>query len=96
MITGTDRENAWIMRGAGWIRRLREDEAEQLRADIRQLELDLINAANSKARWNLHEIAHALRRQKAHLERLEECLAAMPLTKQANGMEVGGGPKPGA
>ena len=72
------------MRGAGWIKGLREAEARQLRREIFQLELDLIKAANSKARWNLHEIAHELRRRKARLERLEECLAAMPAGKAAS------------
>ncbi|WP_292235676.1 hypothetical protein [Mesorhizobium sp.] len=55
-----------------------------MRSEIVQLELDLIQAANSKAKWNLHEIAHELRRQKARLERLEECLAAMPTGKAAS------------
>jgi len=73
------------MRGAGWIRTLRETEAKQLHAEISLLELDLIKAANSKARWNLHEIAHALRWRKAHPERLEECLAAMAPARPATG-----------
>jgi len=66
------------MRGAGWIRGLREEEARQLRREIDRLERGLIEAANSKAKWNLHEVAHTLRWQKARLRRLEECLAAMP------------------
>ncbi len=65
------------MRGAGWIRGLREAEAAQLRREISRLERDLLQAANSKAMRNLHEAAHALRWQKARLRRLEECLAAM-------------------
>ena len=69
------------MRGAGWIRGLREAEALQLRRDIDRLERGLIEAANSKAKWNLHEVAHTLRWQKARLRRLEECLAAMPRGK---------------
>jgi hypothetical protein len=71
------------MRGAGWIRGLREAEARQLRREIDRLELGLIEAANSKAKWNLHEVAHTLRWQKARLRRLEECLAAMPAGKTA-------------
>ncbi len=66
------------MRVAGWIRGLRETEARQLRCEIDLLERGLIEAANSKAKWNLHEVAHTLRWQKARLRRLEECLAAMP------------------
>ena len=66
------------MRGAGWIRGLREAEARQLRNEIDQLERGLIEAANSKAKWNLHEVAHTLRWQKARLRRLEECLESMP------------------
>ncbi|RTL94912.1 MAG: hypothetical protein EKK31_30165 [Hyphomicrobiales bacterium] len=69
------------MRGAGWIRGLREAEARQLRREIDRLERGLIEAANSKAKWNLHEVAHTLRWQKARLRRLEECLAAMPRGK---------------
>jgi len=69
------------MRGAGWIRGLREEEARQLRREIDRLERGLIEAANSKAKWNLHEVAHTLRWQKARLRRLEECLAAMPAGK---------------
>ena len=69
------------MRGAGWIRGLREAEARQLRNEIDQLERGLIEAANSQAKWNLHEVAHTLRWQKARLRRLEECLAAMPAGK---------------
>ncbi|WP_027166473.1 hypothetical protein [Mesorhizobium sp. WSM3224] len=69
------------MRGAGWIKGLREEEARQLRREIDRLERGLIEAANSKAKWNLHEVAHTLRWQKARLRRLEECLAAMPAGK---------------
>ena len=73
------------MRGAGWIRGLREEEARQLRSEIDRLERGLIEAANSKAKWNLHEVAHTLRWQKARLRRLEECLAAMPAGKTGSG-----------
>lgn len=72
------------MRGAGWIKGLREAEAEQLRGEIGRLERDMLNAANSKAKRNLHEAAHSLRWQKARLKRLEECLAAMPAAKIAS------------
>jgi DNA-binding NtrC family response regulator len=72
------------MRGAGWIRGLREAEARQLRSEIDRLERGLIEAANSKAKWNLHEVAHTLRWQKAKLRRLEECLDAMPEGKTAS------------
>ncbi|CDX11653.1 conserved hypothetical protein [Mesorhizobium sp. ORS 3324] len=69
------------MRGAGWIKGLREAEAQELRREIMQLELDLIDAANLKGKGTLHDIACSLRWQKARLERLEECLAAMPAGK---------------
>lgn len=69
------------MRGAGWIRGLREAQAEELRREICQLELDLIEAANSKGSAKLQDIAYTLRWQKARLERLEECLAAMQAGK---------------
>ncbi|WP_292469851.1 hypothetical protein [Mesorhizobium sp.] len=69
------------MRGAGWIKGLREAEAQELRREIAQLELDFIEAANSGGKGKLHDIAHSLRWQKARLERLEECLAAMPAGK---------------
>jgi ribosome biogenesis protein Nip4 len=72
------------MRGAGWIRGLREAEARELRREIDQLELDLIEAANSKGKGKLHDIAHTLRWQKARLDRLEECLAAMPTGKSVS------------
>ncbi|TGV75816.1 hypothetical protein EN792_054390, partial [Mesorhizobium sp. M00.F.Ca.ET.149.01.1.1] len=65
------------MRGPGWIRGLREEEARQLRREIERLERDLIKAANSKAKYSLHDVAHTLRWQKARLQRLEECLAAI-------------------
>ncbi|TPN88620.1 hypothetical protein FJ987_19825 [Mesorhizobium sp. CU2] len=72
------------MRGAGWIRGLREAEAVQLRREIGRLERNMLDAANSKAKRNLHDAAHALRWQKARLRRLEECLAAMPAAKIAS------------
>ncbi|WP_371010885.1 hypothetical protein [Mesorhizobium sp. RCC_202] len=72
------------MRGLGWIRGLREAEALKLRDEVDQLERDLLSAANSKAKRNLHETAHALRWHKAQLRRLEECLAAMPARKMTS------------
>ncbi|MBZ9818033.1 MULTISPECIES: hypothetical protein [unclassified Mesorhizobium] len=61
---------------------MREAEARQLRSEIDRLERGLIEAANSKAKWNLHEVAHTLRWQKARLRRLQECLDAMPEGKE--------------
>ena len=66
-----------VMRGAGWIKGLREAEARELRSEISRLEIDLIAAANSQGKSRLHDVAHTLRCQKARLERLEECLASM-------------------
>ncbi|TIW20796.1 MAG: hypothetical protein E5V65_07430 [Mesorhizobium sp.] len=66
------------MRGAGWIKGLREAEAQELRREINRLELELVEAANATGPRKQHDIVHSLRRQKARLERLEECLAAMP------------------
>ncbi|MGX5800030.1 hypothetical protein ACWGS9_02155 [Bradyrhizobium sp. Arg314] len=56
-----------------------------MRSEIDRLERGLIEAANSKAKWNLHEVAHTLRWQKARLRRLEECLTAMPVGKTVSG-----------
>lgn len=58
---------------------MRQAEAQKVRDQIALLELDLISAANSNGKWKLHEVAHALRSQKAQLERLEECIAWMPM-----------------
>jgi hypothetical protein len=66
------------MRGPGWIKEMRQADAQQLRDQIAPLEVDLIGAANSKGKWKLHEIAHALRAQKARLELLEECIDRIP------------------
>ncbi|MGX8013841.1 hypothetical protein ACVDG8_035180 [Mesorhizobium sp. ORM8.1] len=55
----------------------------KLRGEVDRLERDLLSAANSKAKRNLHETAHALRWHKAQLQRLEECLAAKPARRLA-------------
>ena len=65
------------MRGAGWIKGLREAEARELRSDIGRLEIDLIAAANSQGQYRLHDVANTLRCKKARLERLEEFLGSM-------------------
>jgi len=53
------------MRGPGWIKEIRQADAQRLRDRIALLEGDLISAANnSKGKWKLHEIAHALRATK--------------------------------
>lgn len=63
------------MRGPGWIRELREADARQLRDQIVLLECELISAANnSKAKWTLPDVAHALRARKDRLKLLEECI----------------------
>ena len=67
-----------MMRGPGWVRDLRQAEAQQLRDQIARLESELISAANSNGKWKLHDIAHALRAQKARLALLEECIDWLP------------------
>jgi hypothetical protein len=67
------------MRGPGWIKEMRQADAQRLREQIALLEGDLIGAANNaKGKWKLHEIAHALRAHKNRLELLEECIDRMP------------------
>ncbi|AZO32027.1 hypothetical protein EN828_26110 [Mesorhizobium sp. M2D.F.Ca.ET.185.01.1.1] len=65
------------MRGLGWIRRIRQDEAQQMRDRIALLECELIIAASSRGKSNLLNAGHELRSQKARLERLEHCIASM-------------------
>jgi len=66
------------MRGRSWIKALREDEARQVRARIAELERNLTAASPSQSRQQRHEAGHELRNAKFRLERLEECIAAMP------------------
>ena len=66
------------MRGRGWIKALRQDEARQVRARIAELERNLTAASPSPGRQQRHEAGHELRNAKFRLERLEECIAAMP------------------
>ena len=66
------------MRGRGWIKALRQDEARQVRARIAELERNLTAASPSQGRQQRHEAGHELRNAKFRLERLEECIAAMP------------------
>jgi hypothetical protein len=65
------------MRGRGWIKALRQDEARWVRARIAELERDLM-AASSKGRHGRFEAGHELRTAKFRLERLEECIAETP------------------
>lgn len=65
------------MRGRGWIKALRQDEARQLRARIAELERGLM-AASKHGRHRRHEAGHELRNTKFRLSRLEECIAEMP------------------
>jgi hypothetical protein len=66
------------MRGRGWIKALRQDEARQVRARIAELERNLTAASPSPGRQPRQEAGHELRNAKFRLERLEECIAAMP------------------
>ena len=61
------------MRGRGWIKALRQDEARQMRVRIAELERNLTAAG----RQQRHEAGHELRNAKFRLERLEECIASM-------------------
>ena len=65
------------MRGRGWIKALRQDEARQVRARIAELERNLTVASPSRGRQQRQEAGHELRNAKFRLERLEECIAAM-------------------
>ncbi|MEO5759251.1 MAG: hypothetical protein ABIQ51_20580 [Mesorhizobium sp.] len=65
------------MRGRGWIKALRQDEARQVRARIAELERDLM-ATSPQGRNRRHETGHQLRNAKFRLERLEECIAEIP------------------
>ncbi|BCG83446.1 hypothetical protein MesoLj113b_69880 (plasmid) [Mesorhizobium sp. 113-3-3] len=61
------------MRGRGWIKALREDDARQVRARIAELERDLI-AITSQGRHRRFEAGLELRNAKFRLECLEECI----------------------
>ncbi|RWM44985.1 MAG: hypothetical protein EOR85_30655 [Mesorhizobium sp.] len=65
------------MRGRGWIKALRQDEARQVRARIAELERDLM-ATTPMGRHRRFEAGHELCNAKFRLERLEECIAEMP------------------
>ncbi|UVK44679.1 hypothetical protein BPNPMPFG_000128 [Mesorhizobium sp. AR07] len=65
------------MRGRGWIKALRQDEARQVRARIAELERDLM-ATSPQGRHRRYDAGHELRNAKFHLERLEECIAEIP------------------
>jgi hypothetical protein len=62
------------MRGRGWIKQIRQDEARQVRSRIAELERDLL-ASSSQGRHRRFEAGHELRNAKFRLERLEECIA---------------------
>lgn len=64
------------MRGRGWIKEIRRDEARRVRARIAELECELM-AASSKGRRGRFEAGHELRNAKSRLELLEDCLADM-------------------
>lgn len=63
------------MRGRGWIKALREGEVRQVRARIAELERDLMATQGRHRRF---ETGHELRNAKFRLQRLEECIAAIP------------------
>ncbi|SJM34220.1 conserved hypothetical protein [Mesorhizobium delmotii] len=65
------------MRGRGWIKALRQDEARQARARVAELERDLI-AATPQGRHRRFEAGHELRNAKFRLARLEECISEIP------------------
>ncbi|TGQ66629.1 MAG: hypothetical protein E5V49_05225 [Mesorhizobium sp.] len=65
------------MRGRGWIKALRQDEARQVRARIAELESNLTAAPSPHGRQKRQDAGHELRNAKFRLERLEECIAAM-------------------
>lgn len=65
------------MRGLGWIKTLRQDDARRVRARITELERDLM-ATSPQGRRRRHEAGHELRNAKFRLQRLEECIAEIP------------------
>lgn len=65
------------MRGRGWIKALRQDEARQVLARIAELERDLI-APTPQGRHRRFEAGHELRNAKFRLARLEECISEIP------------------
>jgi predicted nucleic acid-binding Zn-ribbon protein len=65
------------MRGRGWIKALRQNEAQQVRARIAELERDLM-ATSPQGRHRRYEAGHELRSAKFRLKRLEECIAEIP------------------
>ncbi|MER9274748.1 hypothetical protein [Mesorhizobium sp. M0643] len=64
------------MRGRGWIKALRQDDAQQVRAHIAELERNLI-ATTPQGRHRRFEAGNELRIAKFRLERLEECIAGI-------------------
>ncbi|BCH19616.1 hypothetical protein [Mesorhizobium sp. L-2-11] len=72
------------MRGRGWIKALRQDEAREVLARIAELERDLI-APTLQGRHRRFEAGHELRNAKFRLARLEECIAEMPQNIGASG-----------
>ncbi|RWA97637.1 MAG: hypothetical protein EOQ39_32580 [Mesorhizobium sp.] len=65
-----------LMRGRGWIKGLRRDEARQVRARIAELERDLM-ATTVQGRHRRFEAGNELRVAKFRLERIEECIAGI-------------------
>ncbi|PAQ05388.1 hypothetical protein CIT26_30165 [Mesorhizobium temperatum] len=65
------------MRGRGWIKALRQEEARQVRARIAELERDLM-ATTPQGRHRRFEAGHELRNAKFRLERLEESIPEIP------------------
>lgn len=65
------------MRGRGWIKALRQEDARQVRARIAELERDLM-MTTPMGRHRRFEAGHDLRNAKFRLERLEECIAEIP------------------
>ncbi|MER8402742.1 hypothetical protein NKI19_26790 [Mesorhizobium sp. M0751] len=65
-----------LMRGRGWIKALRQDDARQVRAHIAELERNLI-ATTPHGRNRRFDAGNELRIAKSRLERLEECIAAI-------------------
>ncbi|WP_245487635.1 hypothetical protein [Mesorhizobium sp. M4A.F.Ca.ET.022.05.2.1] len=65
-----------LMRGRGWIKALRQDDARQVRARIADLEHDLM-AITPQGRHRRFEAGYELRNAKFRLECLEECIAGI-------------------
>lgn len=65
------------MRGRGWIRELRLADAQQLRKQIAQFEMELLTERESFKLRRLAELGYHIHSRKLRLQRLERCISAL-------------------